>query len=247
MLKYIKENWLIAVISGAVGSIITLLLLFIFHIKSWGSDLTANWISAAGSVIGGVGAMGAMYLAYKAYKYATKQYMQNEITKLKFNKIYEVLDEIASGVGYFSKNLLEIKSKCNVLMRIWNQNQYSKDKSIMLTDIPNLERKLVLYLLEKIMQNSDLSAENLKLISLGVDLKLAKDIEANISSYTKYIMDLSTSTTEIADITINELSQVNERAKRYEQLYNEYLNRAEEIALNSKEILDSYQKFHINE
>ena len=81
MLKNLKENWLIAVISGATGSVITLFVIFICHVKMWNSNSIATWISSIGSLFGGFGAVGAVVLAYFAYKYAT-----NNICKMKLKK-----------------------------------------------------------------------------------------------------------------------------------------------------------------
>lgn len=64
MLKFIKENLLIAVMSGAIGSIITLVIINHWYSKSL-SDVIANWITAISS-------LSVAVFAGMAYKYATK-------------------------------------------------------------------------------------------------------------------------------------------------------------------------------
>lgn len=90
MLKFIKENLLIAVMSGAIGSIITLVIINHWYSKSL-SDVIANWITAISS-------LSVAVFAGMAYKYATKQYLKNEIEKLIYKKKTRALTNICNAI-----------------------------------------------------------------------------------------------------------------------------------------------------
>lgn len=81
MIEFIKKNWLIAVISGATGSTVTVILIKHWFSKDM-SDIVTNWITALSSLAVAV-------FAWMAYKYATKQYLQNEIQKVQFESKYQ--------------------------------------------------------------------------------------------------------------------------------------------------------------
>lgn len=217
MLKYIKENWLLAVISGATGGFITILLLFIFHIKSWSPDLTANWISAAGSVIGGVGAIGAMYLAYKAYKYATKQYMQNEIEKLKFEKRYNIINEILDNMSGYYKMFVELKSLYSILIFNIEKNNQSEIASLQ-QNIKQSERFVLEYRYKMVMESASVFAQLGKLEILGVEKKDINTLRDCITTYNNYTVEHAV-VKQLDSTNLNVAKLIDDKA-HYEQCTN---------------------------
>lgn len=169
MFKLIKENWHIAVISGATGSSITLLMLFIFHVKSWDSTLMTNWISALGSIVSGVGAVGAIILAYFAYKYATKQHLNNEIAKLEFSCQYDVINTLINEVSFFVISYMNIIAQTHMLLECINSNdkEIKNIQGVITSDLIKTEQKLEADKRKKAIEiyHIKLQVEKLKLLN----------------------------------------------------------------------------------
>lgn len=91
MLKFIKENWLIAVISGATGSVITLVSIFVLHVKPQGSTA---WIPAIISLISAVIVCFVSYLTNKSLL-VQKNIQEHEIDDKKYMRelIFSLIDE----------------------------------------------------------------------------------------------------------------------------------------------------------
>lgn len=116
MLKFIKQNWFIAVISGAVGSIITTVIVNHWYSKSI-SDIITSWVTAISS-------FAVVIFAGLAYKYATKQYMENEKAKLKFDKKYSLVCEINDYIYNLYIDLSKIEAAYSGLNNIVEQQSY---------------------------------------------------------------------------------------------------------------------------
>lgn len=97
MLKFIKENWFITVISGATGSIITIIIVNHWYSKNV-SDVISSWISAISSLTVAI-------VAWLAYKYALPVYLDQHKEKVAWEKKYTILIAITHKVEDLSKLL----------------------------------------------------------------------------------------------------------------------------------------------
>lgn len=117
MLKNLKNNWLIAVISGATGCVITLFLIFICHVKTWDFNAWGTFFN----FFVAVGTIALAVFAWMAYKYATEQYLQNQKEKHVYDKKHDLICEIIDHIYSLYMDLSEmeitykdLKSKINI-------------------------------------------------------------------------------------------------------------------------------------
>lgn len=114
MLKNIKDikEILLVIISGTLGSIITLFMIFLFHVKAWNIEI---WNTFFNFFIA-VGTIALAAFAWMAYRYATKQYMENEKAKLKFDRKYNLICEINDYIYNFYIDLLKMETAYSSLI-----------------------------------------------------------------------------------------------------------------------------------
>lgn len=108
MLKFIKENWLIEIISGAIGSIITIVIVYHWYSKN-ASDVVTSWIVALCTFVLTVFAWWAYQYAIDGYK---KQAEINEITKAKMKYKLDLISEIAHTVAQIQIVFIHAQEKC---------------------------------------------------------------------------------------------------------------------------------------
>jgi len=214
MLKNLKENWLIAVISGATGSVITLFVIFICHVKMWNSNSIATWISSIGSLFGGFGAVGAVVLAYFAYKYATKQYMQNEIEKMKFEKRYNIINDLFDDMAGYYKMFIELSSLYNILIQNIKDNNHSEITSLQ-KNIKQGERQVLEYRYKMVMKSASAYIQLGKIEILGVGKNNINILNDCITTHNKYT--INSATAKQIDITNLDIIKLTEHKEHYKQ------------------------------
>lgn len=108
MLKFIKENWLIAVISGVSGSVITLFFKFTPSIKTWDSNAWSaffNFFAAAGT-IGAV--CTTLYLTKKSSGDAKVRELKSNVNSMikQLETFFIRLVELEQYYSLLTKNLM---------------------------------------------------------------------------------------------------------------------------------------------
>lgn len=214
MCKFLKENWLIAVISGATGSVITLFLLFVCHVKMWDSNSIATWTSSIGSLFGGFGAVGAVVLAYFAYKYATKQHMRNEIEKMKFEKRYDIINDLLDSMAGYYKMFVELKSLYSILINYVKENNQSEIKALWQT-VKQYERSVLEYRYKMIVESASVFVQLGKLEILGVEKKSINILSDCITTYNDYTVKHAV--VKQIDSTNLDVAKLTDHQAHYEQ------------------------------
>ncbi len=97
MLKNLKENWLIAVISGATGCVITLFLIFICHVKTWDSNAWSTFFN----FFVAVSTIALAVFAWMAYRYAIDSYIEQQNAKTLWEKKYNLIVDAVNGTLSF--------------------------------------------------------------------------------------------------------------------------------------------------
>lgn len=162
MLKHIKQNWLTAVISTVVGSIITLVIVYHWYSKNI-SDVITSWIVALSTLALAV-------FAWLAYRYAIDGYKKqakiNEITKAQINHLINIITKISSTLGSVQELFIEARGKNKIAM----ETAYNNFDEIITSTVE---------------QNKLINIMNVKLNS-SINKIAGLQIETFIYSYTKY-------------------------------------------------------------
>lgn len=135
MLKYLKENLLIATIIFAVVIMITLVVIFVLHVKTLDSNLVATWIGAVGSIISGLGAIVVAVFAWTTYRYATKQYLNNKLAKLQFEKKYQIITKLIKVVHDLKFEMKNIDETVVVFLIKPSPNELSEVRAEKIAEI----------------------------------------------------------------------------------------------------------------
>ncbi|MBX9867073.1 MAG: hypothetical protein K2Y14_09160 [Burkholderiales bacterium] len=139
MLKFIKENWLFAVISGATGSFIALLAWYIIHIK--GDKLSTVLISAVSVISSMIVAVMANNTNKAMLKYKNIHEHQLDDKKFIRDQLFSLISEI--DVKDFSNTKIEMLWQHVEKVRLFadEQNPYKaqlcKDSALYIKCVEN--------------------------------------------------------------------------------------------------------------
>lgn len=103
MLKLIKNNVMVAVISSAIGSIITIVIIHHWYSKNI-SDVITSWITAISS-------LAVVVFAWMAYRYATKDYIRQK----RIDHSIETAKKIISTLYFYEASIKTAETNMNTI------------------------------------------------------------------------------------------------------------------------------------